>query len=154
MLVPATVEDKEEYLEERREATFIAENYINEKSRSGTFYEEIVHPNEENDDGDVSHLGGVKSNVGWVNSSFVKWFSKFDEEKLRPFFIRKYNAATVVLEDEYQELLQQKLRDEQEEEDLVERVDNMRRTVSAASRPGADYGQFRNLSYNDPSGDF
>ena len=79
LLVPATVEDKEEYLEERREATFIAENYINEKSRSGTIYEEIVHPNEENDDRDVSHLGGVKSNVGWVNSSFVKWFSKFDE---------------------------------------------------------------------------
>ena len=49
--MPATKEDKEEYLEERRNQSYIAEKYINEKSVDAglraTHHEEIVHPNEE-----------------------------------------------------------------------------------------------------------
>jgi hypothetical protein len=136
MLVPATVEDKEEYLEERRHASYVADRYINEKSIEvgrSTHYEEIIHPNEENDD--IEEEGDQKSNIGWVNSRFVRWFGRFDEEKLRPFFIRKYNSAKTILEDEYQELLKLKFKDQQDEDldlDLVDRVDNMRRTISAA----------------------
>lgn len=47
------------------------------------------------------------------------------------FFIRKYNAAKIVLEDEYQELINMKNKNQAEDEqeiDLVERVDNLRRT--------------------------
>lgn len=112
MLVPATVEDKEEYLEERRTVSYIADKFINEKSVDvgrSTHYEEIIHPNEEQDENEVE--GETKSNIGWVNSKFVRWFLKFDEEKLRPFFIRKYNPAKAVLEDEYQELIKLKFRD-------------------------------------------
>jgi len=66
----------------------------------------------------------------------VKWFVKFDEQKLRPFFIRKYNAAKLVLEDEYQELINMKNKNQLEEEeeiDLVDRVDNLRKTYSAVN---------------------
>lgn len=41
----------------------------------------------------------------WADSRFVNWFATFDEEKLRPFFIRNYNVVTALLEDEYQELI-------------------------------------------------
>ena len=53
MLVPATVEDKEEYLEERRNQSYIADKFINEKSVEvgrSTHYEEIIHPNEEKEE--------------------------------------------------------------------------------------------------------
>jgi len=82
----------------------------------------------------------------------VNWFLKFDEEKLRPFFIRKYNPAKAVLEDEYQELIKLKFRDqlEQEEEmDLVERVDTMRRTASAVQRVGGSFYAGRSVLGND-----
>jgi|APCry1669190327_1035288.scaffolds.fasta_scaffold98708_1 hypothetical protein len=46
-LVPPTEEEKEEYIEELREATFIAEKAINKNRSTSTHYEEIVHPNEE-----------------------------------------------------------------------------------------------------------
>lgn len=123
-------------MKERRTVSYIADKFINEKSVEvgrSTHYEEIIHPNEEQEENEEE--GESKSNVGWVNSKFVKWFLRFDEEKLRPFFIRKYNAAKAVLEDEYQELINLKFRDQLEQEDeidLVERVDSMRRTVSAA----------------------
>ena len=55
-------------------------------------YETIEHPNEITD---VSTRDDQDPNepFSWPNSSFVKWFSKYDETTLRPFFIRKYNHA-------------------------------------------------------------
>jgi len=35
----------------------------------------------------------------WADSGFVKWFAKFDEEKLRPFLIRNYDVVTALIED-------------------------------------------------------
>lgn len=115
MLVPATDEDKEEYLIERRNASYIADRFINEKSvelgrASVSMYEEIIHPNEEQEDEEENEDANQK-NIGWVNSRFVKWFGRVDEEKLRPFFIRKYNHAKTILEDEYQELIRLKYKD-------------------------------------------
>ena len=103
MLVPATDEDKEEFLIEKRHQSKIVEAHISSNSinlgeRRASHYEQIIHPNEEKEDDDDDDSG---PKVGWVNSGFVKWFARFDEEKLRPFFIRKYNAAKIVLEDEY-----------------------------------------------------
>jgi hypothetical protein len=46
-LVPPTEEEKEEYIEELKEASFIVERGINPSRRTSTLYEEIVHPNEE-----------------------------------------------------------------------------------------------------------
>jgi len=115
MLVPATDEDKEEYLVERRNASYIADRFINEKSvelgrASVSMYEEIIHPNEEQED-EEENEDANQINIGWVNSRFVKWFGRVDEEKLRPFFIRKYNHAKTILEDEYQELIRLKYKD-------------------------------------------
>jgi len=115
MLVPATNEDKEEYLVERRNASYIADRFINEKSvelgrASLSMYEEIIHPNEEQED-EEENEDANQINIGWVNSRFVKWFGRVDEEKLRPFFIRKYNHAKTILEDEYQELIRLKYKD-------------------------------------------
>jgi len=113
MLVPATDEDKEEYLVERRNASYIADRFINEKSVElgrGSVYEEIIHPNEEQED-EEENEDANQINIGWVNSRFVKWFGRVDEEKLRPFFIRKYNHAKTILEDEYQELIRLKYKD-------------------------------------------
>jgi hypothetical protein len=67
----------------------------------------MKHPNEEEEHEDV-HEGAIDSEgkrVGWTGSSFYKWFGKFDEETLRPFFIRNYDRDVVILEDEYQEVL-------------------------------------------------
>jgi len=115
MLVPATDEDKEENLVERRNASYIADRFINEKSvelgrASVSMYEEIIHPNEEQED-EEENEDANQINIGWVNSRFVKWFGRVDEEKLRPFFIRKYNHAKTILEDEYQELIRLKYKD-------------------------------------------
>jgi hypothetical protein len=49
-LVPPTEEEKEEYIEELRAASFIAEKAINNRSGTTTHYEEIIHPNEELED--------------------------------------------------------------------------------------------------------
>ena len=102
ILVPPTEDEKEEYIEELRATSMIAGKEI---ARSlGTTYEEIVHPNEEVED--ESHLMDStdifgKPPVGWTHSRFYIWFGSFDENTLRPFFIRDYTAAKIVLEDEY-----------------------------------------------------
>ena len=65
-------------------------------------YEEVLHPNEEKSViSDVISrrpsylLGTGPSPASWVNSSFVKWFIQFDENKLRPLLIRNYNLANI-----------------------------------------------------------
>ena len=42
----------------------------------------------------------------WATSGFVNWFIRFDENKLRPFLIRNYNAGKAELEDQYHEMVQ------------------------------------------------
>ena len=65
-------------------------------------YEEIKHPNEEMDavSDTISRrpsylLGMGPQPSSWVNSGFVKWFVRVDEETLRPWLIRKYNLAEI-----------------------------------------------------------
>ena len=47
----------------------------------------------------------------WADSKFVKWFAEFDEAKLRPFLIRNYDVVTALIEDEYQDLINEKFDD-------------------------------------------
>jgi hypothetical protein len=63
-------------------------------------YEEIEHPNEANDDSSEEEHDPNEP-ASWAKSRFVKWFAHYDENVLRPFFIRKYNKARIMLEDEY-----------------------------------------------------
>ena len=83
---------------------------------SDSEYEEIVHPNAEEEPEEIrrkmSYLMPDGPEPGsWADSRFVRWFADFDEHKLRPFFIRNYNVATAMLEDEYQELIANKFDD-------------------------------------------
>ena len=67
-------------------------------------YEEVIHPNEEKDLDETTRYSVLYAQgkaVGWVHSRFVRWFMNFDEEKLRPFFIRNYTKTLVILENEY-----------------------------------------------------
>ena len=70
-------------------------------------YEEIIHPNDENEEDTESDEEDEIAEPSWKTSRFVKWFSRYDENVLKPFFIRKYNKAVMLLEDEYQELIKQ-----------------------------------------------
>jgi hypothetical protein len=63
-------------------------------------HEEIVHPNEERS-ASVDDEIDPDEPFHWPKSSFVRWFLKYDERVLRPFFIRKYNKRVALLEDEY-----------------------------------------------------
>jgi len=70
-------------------------------------YEEIIHPNDEKEEDTESDEEDEIAEPSWKTSRFVKWFSRYDENVLKPFFIRKYNKAVMLLEDEYQELIKQ-----------------------------------------------
>jgi hypothetical protein len=72
------------------------------RRRGSSHHEEIIHPNEEKERS-TSILDEVVpgSPFHWPSSRFVRWFLVFDEEKLRPFFIRNYDRAVALLEDEY-----------------------------------------------------
>ena len=73
---------------------------------SQTLYEEIVHPNEEKSvlsdapSRRPSYILGPQPSA-WVDSTFVNWFVKFDEEFLRPKLIRNYSLANVMLKDQF-----------------------------------------------------
>lgn len=87
---------------------------IQAKERTLSHYEIIVHPNEEVDldDSRLSILEEQSDQAAsWAKSEFVQWFAVFDEEKLRPFFIRNYNPAKATLEEQYQELIEVKFDD-------------------------------------------
>ena len=77
------------------------------KNRAISIYEEMYHPNEEkHEEGEEEDLdpGLTDENgnrVGWTASWLYVWFSKFDEETLRPMFIRNYSREAIILEDEY-----------------------------------------------------
>lgn len=100
------------------------------KARAVSLYEEMQHPNEEKEDDDMDPglLDKDGNKVGWTASSFYKWFANFDEKTLRPMFIRNYSPETIVLEDEYQDVLRMKFSEEEELAELAERVDVIKRT--------------------------
>ena len=84
-------------LEKRRKSRIFNESH----------YEEIIHPNDEKEEDTESDEEDEIAEPSWKTSRFVKWFSRYDENVLKPFFIRKYNKAVMLLEDEYQELIKQ-----------------------------------------------
>lgn len=104
--------------------------------RAVSIYEEMKHPNEEDEHDDL-HEGQLDTEtgerIGWTASSFYKWFSNYDEKTLRPFFIRNYDRDIIILEDEYQDVLKVKFSEEQELQDIAERVDVIKRTQSVAA---------------------
>lgn len=74
------------------------------KRRASSHYEEILHPNEEVAEKNDEEID-PNAPFHWPTSRFVVWFLKFDEETLRPFFIRKYSKTRLLIEDQYQELI-------------------------------------------------
>ena len=75
------------------------EHHQHEGEDDKSEYEEIVHPNEEKEENE--NVYDPNAPFHWPTSSFVRWFLKFDEEKMKPFFIRKYSKAAAMIEDEY-----------------------------------------------------
>jgi len=72
--------------------------------RAVSVYEEMQHPNEEveeEEEVDPGLLNKDGERIGWTNSWFYNWFSKFDEETLRPMFIRNFSPEQIILADEY-----------------------------------------------------
>lgn len=65
-------------------------------------------------------------------------------------FIRNYDKDIIVLEDEYQDVLRIKFKEEEELEDLAERVDVIKRTRSVAadleSKPGRTQSRFMSVA--------
>jgi hypothetical protein len=76
-------------------------------------YEEVVHPNEEKEDLDVTRTMSVFDQVlnsrlvpqpaSFSTSKFVNWFLRIDESHLKPFLIRKYSRDRQIIEDQYQD---------------------------------------------------
>ena len=66
----------------------------------------------------------------WIDSRLVRWFADFDENKLRPFFIRNYNVVSAMMEDEYQDLIKGNF-DDTKTEEIIEKVEQVKRTFSA-----------------------
>lgn len=66
-------------------------------------YDELIHPNLEEEPEEVRPVTYLLPNGAepgsWADSGFVKWFAKFDEDKLRPFLIRNYDVVTALIED-------------------------------------------------------
>ena len=94
-------------------------------------YETIEHPNEVDDEKDEDEQDPNEP-FSWPKSSFVKWFLKYDESHLRPFFIRKYNRAVQILQDEHQELIQMQFADDDSDE-IAEKVEKLYETVRNAT---------------------
>jgi hypothetical protein len=121
ILVPSTKEDREEYEAHQRSYSNISRTSIARRKKSAasagdiSHYEEMIHPNEEKELDEstrYSVLFAQGQAVGWVHSRFVRWFIQFDEEKLRPFFIKNYSLALIILEEEYQTLLKENFEDD------------------------------------------
>lgn len=65
----------------------------------------------------MSYLIPVESaeKGGFINTRFVKWFVNFDETKLRPFLIRNYTVENVLLQDIFNDLMNEKFDDKDPE---------------------------------------
>lgn len=104
-------------------------------------YEAIVHPNEENLSRNISILLPTDPNAPRVfaQRSWVLWFIRFDNDKLRPFFIRNYSREKAQKEDEYAEAIMENF-DVNKVEDITERLNSvfvMTRNASYVNMPRA-----------------
>jgi hypothetical protein len=133
-LVAPSAQDEAEVTRDNRTKS-VAED--NAKMRTVSVYEEMQHPNEEEDHDTEVDPGLIDKNgnkVGWTSSWFYNWFSDFDEKTLRPFFIRNFSPEQIILADEYQDVLRLKFQEEEELHDLAERVDVIKRTQSVSDQ--------------------
>lgn len=132
-LVAPSDQDEAEVIRDNR-AKSVAEDIA--KTRAVSVYEQFEHPNEDTEDTNDLDPGLIDKNgkkVGWTASAFYLWFANFDEKTLRPLFIRNFSPEAIILEDEYQEVLNFKFKEEAELTDLAERVDVIKRTQSVAA---------------------
>ena len=111
------------------------------KRRNSSVYEDITHPNEE----ETEKLEEFDPNAAfhWPQSSFVRWFLKFDEDSMRPFFIRKYSKSKMLIEDQYQELIKKQMGendDEDEDDDLM--ADKVQALAVVQTRDGRAASEF------------
>ena len=86
----------------------------------------------------------VQEHRSWVSSRFVAWFIHFDEHKLRPFLIRKYNIGNIVLADQLDDAMKRKIDDEDDlnapeydEGDYGEAPEKAKKSVSNQAFVGA-----------------
>lgn len=125
ILVPETPEDEEEYVEMKRKNSAMIDQELTKRRASSvgavSHYEEITHPNEDRS-GSVNEYD-PDAPFHWPTSSFVRWFVKYDETTLKPFFIRSYDKIQAMIEDEYQDLIKAKFDDNNHEEDMAQQVD-------------------------------
>lgn len=85
ILVPENPEDEEEYVEMKRKESVMVEKELNkrrassigERDRAASHYEEITHPNEDRSSSVNEY--DPDAPFHWPTSSFVRWFTKFDE---------------------------------------------------------------------------
>lgn len=102
-LVPPTEEQAEEYNKEVRSTSVIIAQELSRRGASminESHYDLIQHPNEEQQP-DSDEEDDPNEPASWAKSRLYRWFSLWDENTLRPFFIRKYSKAKMLFEDEY-----------------------------------------------------
>lgn len=140
-LVPATQEDEEEFHEMQRKNSAIIDGEVKKRRASSMWdhHENIVHPNEERDTKEVDEEDDPNAPFHWPKSRFVKWFTQFDEEKLKPFFIRRYDRVRAAIEDQYQELLKKKFEEDEDEDMMVDKVEAMQVVQSRNIRAVSDF---------------
>ena len=69
---------------------------------------------------------------GFLDTRFVKWFVNFDEHKLRPFLIRNYTVENVMLQDAFNDLMNEKF-DDKDPEELEQHINAMEATTRKMS---------------------
>ena len=69
---------------------------------------------------------------GFLDTRFVKWFVNFDEHKLRPFLIRNYTVENVLLQDAFNDLMNEKF-DDKNPEELEQHINAMEATTRKMS---------------------
>lgn len=83
----------------------------------------------------------------FAQRSFVQWFIRFDDEKLRPFFIRNYSREKAELEDQYFEALKENFEVEKAD-DIKERLNSVfEMTRNASYVPNMPRAQTANVNY-------
>lgn len=139
ILCKATDEDEEEYVEMQRKNSVMVMDEL-KKRRNSSVYEEMTHPNEEEteklDDYDPS------APFHWPQSSFVRWFLKVDEEKLRPFFIRKYSKSKIFIEDQYQELVKKQMDEDDDSEERDQMADKVQALAVVQTKDSRAMSEF------------
>lgn len=126
--------------EERRTVTRAESVFeVLDRMKSKSVYEEIVHPNATSSF--IEQPGGRKHSYlmpnepdkgGLLDTRFVKWFVNFDEHKLRPFLIRNYTVENVLLQDAFNDLMNEKF-DDKNPEELEQHINAMEATTRRMS---------------------